>query len=88
MTPSLHWPRRHPYTKRYLQLSTGRTLTAERIARVARMVIEWEPRLFAVGVNVPECLLTEQRRLAGIVARGSVDWAMFPEWAQRTRRLS
>jgi hypothetical protein len=78
----LTWPRRHPYNKRYLQVSVGRTETALLLNRVTGLVLKWEPRLWAKGVNVPPRLLAEQRRLAGIVARGGVDWSIFPDWAK------
>lgn len=79
----LTWPRRHPYNKRYMQVSVGEYETAGNFTHVYALVKKWEPRLFAVGVNLPPCLLAEHRRLAAIVARGGVDWSMFPGWVRK-----
>lgn len=77
---SLPWPRRHPYTKRYMQVAVGQHLTKERAGRIADLLARWEPRLFALGVNVPGCLLVELSRLTGLA--GGVDWTMFPKWVK------
>ena len=51
------WPCKHPYNKRWFQISVAFKLTLDRRARVAQIIAKWEPRLWAVAVNLPECLL-------------------------------
>jgi hypothetical protein len=77
---TIDWPRRNPFNKRWFQRQVGATLTAERAGRIADLIALWEPRLFAAGVNVPECLRVELARLVGL--RDGVNWAMFPKWVK------
>ncbi len=77
---TIEWPRRNPFDKRWFQRQVGATLTAERAGRIADLLARWEPRLFALGVNVPGCLLVELSRLTGLV--GGIDWTMFPKWVK------
>jgi hypothetical protein len=77
---TIDWPRRNPFNKRWFQRQVGATITKERSARVADLIALWEPRLFAEGVNVPECLGRELARLVGL--RDGVDWEMFPNWVK------
>ena len=83
MMTSREWPRRHPYNKRYMQVSVGRHETALRRDRIAAILALWEPRLWVAGVNMRESLRAELRRLDGL--RDGVDWEMFPAWVRKQR---
>lgn len=85
MMTAKQWPRRHPYNKRYMQLSVGKQLTALRRDRIASILALWEPRLWVARVNMRKSLRAELRRLDGL--RDGVDWQMFPAWVNKNRRV-
>lgn len=79
---TLHWPKKHPFTKRYFQFEVGRRRTLERHARVRRMLEEWEDRLWIRGINVPNRLRADDLYLSRLVSDGQIDWRGFPEWVR------
>ena len=72
------WPCRHPYSKRWFQRRCAAQFAVDRRARVAALIAKWEPRLWAVSVNLPDCLLAESRYLSQIER----DWRPFPAWVR------
>lgn len=83
MTKPLHWPQRNPFDKKWFQLRIAERFTRERHLRLRRIIRQWEPRLWDKGLNLPDRLLLEARRLAILVSEGKYDWTIFPEWVRK-----
>jgi hypothetical protein len=79
---TLHWPKRHPYNKRWFQRQVAIQMTTERHARVLAIYRKWEPRMWRARLNVPECLVKELIYLSTSVDCGAIDWRPFPGWVR------
>ena len=83
MTEPKHWPRRNPFDKKWFQRQIAWQLTIGRHTRLQRIIRKWEPRLWDKGLNLPDRLLAEYRRLSILVTDNKCDWTAFPEWVTK-----
>ena len=79
----LTWPRRNPFDKRWFQIAVASQRTKQRNERLQAIILRWEPRLWERGLNLPDRLLAEARRVALLVHEGACDWTRFPEWVDK-----